>query len=76
MEETEMADRQIKIVCEVYTYSRDIDPVYLDLPEGWDSMTQQEKDAFLTDAAVQELSNHAGSGAFVVDENDNEIDEN
>lgn len=61
--------RRIRVSCEVNFAGCDIEDVYYDLPAEWDEMPEKEQDEYLTYLAVEELNNHASSGAWVVDEN-------
>lgn len=64
-----MRERRIRVTCEVNFAGCDIEDAYHDLPDDWDEMSEREQEKYLTELAVEELSNHASSGACVVDEN-------
>lgn len=66
--------RKIRITCEIYTPNT-IPAEYEDLPEGWDNWSKKAREDHLQDLAATYLAEHAGSGASVVDENDEEVDE-
>lgn len=61
--------RRIRVSCEVNFAGCEIEDAYYDLPGNWDAMSAKERDDYLTELAVNELSLYAGSGASVVDEN-------
>jgi hypothetical protein len=63
--------RKIRVTAELYVSGHNIPDEYEDLPDGWDAWTEQAQDEYLTGLAVDLLNNHAGSGASVV-----EVDEN
>lgn len=68
-----MANR-IRITSETYDFSHDPDVAYMDLPDGWDSMSKADRDEYLNSLALEALAMRAGAGACVVDENDEEVE--
>lgn len=65
--------RKIRVHVEIWSPNDDTE--YYDLPDDWDERTPQEREDELTEMAVDALSNAAGSGACVVevDEDGREI---
>jgi len=63
--------RRIRVTVEISDPNTTVE--YEELPDGWDEMTQADRDAYLIELAMLYLSNQAGSGACVVDENDDEV---
>jgi hypothetical protein len=66
--------RRIRVSVEVNYAGIDIPDDYEDLPEDWDEMSAKDRDDYLRDLAVDALSLVAGSGACVVDENDEVVE--
>lgn len=66
--------RRIRISCEVNFAGCDIEDEYEELPEDWDEMSEKARQDYLTELAVNALSNYASSSACVVDENDEVVE--
>jgi hypothetical protein len=66
--------RRIRVTSETYDFS-DADEEYRDLPDDWDDRTKDDQEAFLHMLAMDALATRAGSGAAVVDENGNEVED-
>jgi hypothetical protein len=66
-----MSTRKIRVSVELNIAGHNIPDEYGELPEGWDDWSEQERDDFLTMMAMEALSCHAGSGASVVEVDDN-----
>jgi len=58
--------RKIRINVEIFTRGK-IEDIEEDLPADWDSWSKEKQDAYLTEVAVLTLSEHANSGAEVVE---------
>lgn len=65
--------RKIRVTCEVSFVGCDIEDVYYDLPDDWDTMSQEEQGTLLREMAMDTLEHYASCGASVVDENGDEI---
>lgn len=66
-------NRKIRVHVEIWSPNDSTD--YYDLPDEWDGMTREERDAYLLEMAKDALAEAAGSGATLVevDENGREI---
>ena len=70
-----MSDKhRVRVHCEVNFSGCDIEDSYHDLPADWDDYSDQQRADFLYELAENELSNHATSGAWLVDENGQEVE--
>lgn len=67
-----MSELRVRVSVEISNPNDSVE--YYDLPDEWDEMSTDERDAFLTESAVEALATHASSGACVVDENDEVVD--
>jgi organic radical activating enzyme len=65
--------RRIRVHCEVNFSGCDIEDSYCDLPADWDDLSEKQRSDYLGELAESELTNHATSGAWVVDENGEEV---
>lgn len=61
--------RKIRVTVEVFDPTDTTE--FADLPAGWDEMSQREQDKYLNALALDYLANQAGSGAEVVDVDEN-----
>lgn len=65
--------RKIRISVEISDANDSVE--YIDLPDGWDDWHKADRQAYLEAMAASYLAEQASSGASVVDENDEEVDE-
>lgn len=61
--------KKIRITVEVFDANDSVQ--YDDLPDGWDDWSEKERDAYLIQVAVEAQDTHVGSGATVVDVDEN-----
>lgn len=65
--------RRIRISVEISDANDSVE--YIDLPDGWDDWHKADRQGYLEAMAASYLAEQASSGASVVDENGNEVED-